>query len=959
MRHLTCILLCIMCWPAIALGQGYSGPIQGTVFNDLNDNGSKEGGEPGIQGVGVSDTIDLVISDANGNYTLPNSNNNATLLYISIPAGYAKDTTWYRHINAASTSADFDFALKTSNESDPFEFIQITDVHIGRTDINQALYQDAIAQMTQLTNPPELLIATGDLVNTGATTSQYDEYVAAIATSTVPLFSVFGNHDKNDNTVDNYRTYLGPDYYSFSYNECHFLIVNSVYRTAQQNAWIAQDLALLRQNKKLFIFQHYSPSQNDHSEFAGYQTDAVFTGHWHSQHSVQVGNMKSYNTPPLLFGGIDFSPAGFKIISVNNDNITTQMRFLADGKRLQIVYPNQSMIVAQNNLPIVVNAYETSSMIAGVTYSIEHNGNQIDSGALIQEGDWTWTKTITGLSIPIGTSTVYITVTNDKGQINSASADFYVNTPNRATPTPTNDWPQFGGGPKRGGLANNATITPPLGLAWIANTQGTIDFGSPVLYQGNIYIGVKDRRDFEKCGVLALNATDGSTQWFTQTPASVSHAVAVDANQVYANSHGGILHILNRNNGQEIYAKTLGSAYQRFLYGAPLLNNNRVFTGTYGYFAGFDSNTGNELWNKVYDDEWISCNASPATDGNILLVAGRSGTYCLRGVSPTDGNVIWQYPTGGLQGSPVITGNNVVFTTYNGKIVAASLTTGSQIWSKNLDGSRSVTTPAVAGNIVIAGGTGSVKAYRLDNGNEIWTFNIGTSALKMAAYDHNFNSLIGSPTIVNQIVYVPSGDGKLYALDLNNGQMIWSMNFDAPIISAPCISGNALFLTTYDGHVYALTDRSAFGLPGDLDADGVLDQDDNCPDHPNPDQADNDQDGTGNTCDICPNDPQNDQDNDGVCGDIDQCPNTPPGTPVSEVGCPFYNADFDADGDVDLEDFGHFQACMTGSGIPINDPNCLDADFSDDNDVDLNDFNIFHDCFSGPNIPANTHCQNQ
>ncbi|MHC4444084.1 MAG: immunoglobulin domain-containing protein [Planctomycetota bacterium] len=66
--------------------------------------------------------------------------------------------------------------------------------------------------------------------------------------------------------------------------------------------------------------------------------------------------------------------------------------------------------------------------------------------------------------------------------------------------------------------------------------------------------------------------------------------------------------------------------------------------------------------------------------------------------------------------------------------------------------------------------------------------------------------------------------------------------------------------------------------------------------------------------------------------------------------------DFDADDDVDHEDFGHFQACMTGTGVPQNDPNCLDARLDVDEDADLDDFVIFQGCMSGANIPANPGC---
>ncbi len=66
--------------------------------------------------------------------------------------------------------------------------------------------------------------------------------------------------------------------------------------------------------------------------------------------------------------------------------------------------------------------------------------------------------------------------------------------------------------------------------------------------------------------------------------------------------------------------------------------------------------------------------------------------------------------------------------------------------------------------------------------------------------------------------------------------------------------------------------------------------------------------------------------------------------------------DFDGDGDVDQEDFGHFQACLTGAGIPQNDPACADAKLDEDVDVDQYDFGIFEDCMSGPAVPGDPNC---
>ena len=64
--------------------------------------------------------------------------------------------------------------------------------------------------------------------------------------------------------------------------------------------------------------------------------------------------------------------------------------------------------------------------------------------------------------------------------------------------------------------------------------------------------------------------------------------------------------------------------------------------------------------------------------------------------------------------------------------------------------------------------------------------------------------------------------------------------------------------------------------------------------------------------------------------------------------------DEDADGDVDLMDFGKFQNCFNGPNRiwkPVIGPSCACFDNDDDGDVDLMDFGTFQTCFNGPNRP--------
>jgi hypothetical protein len=66
--------------------------------------------------------------------------------------------------------------------------------------------------------------------------------------------------------------------------------------------------------------------------------------------------------------------------------------------------------------------------------------------------------------------------------------------------------------------------------------------------------------------------------------------------------------------------------------------------------------------------------------------------------------------------------------------------------------------------------------------------------------------------------------------------------------------------------------------------------------------------------------------------------------------------DFDLDGDVDQEDFGLFQVCLTGSKPPGDGP-CSSADFNHDGRVEHRDVLAFRHCMTGPERPADPSCQ--
>jgi len=66
--------------------------------------------------------------------------------------------------------------------------------------------------------------------------------------------------------------------------------------------------------------------------------------------------------------------------------------------------------------------------------------------------------------------------------------------------------------------------------------------------------------------------------------------------------------------------------------------------------------------------------------------------------------------------------------------------------------------------------------------------------------------------------------------------------------------------------------------------------------------------------------------------------------------------DFDRDGDIDQEDFGLFQPCLSGAFMEQTDPDCQAMTLDDDTDVDGDDLTLFLGCVSGSGMPPEVNC---
>ena len=69
---------------------------------------------------------------------------------------------------------------------------------------------------------------------------------------------------------------------------------------------------------------------------------------------------------------------------------------------------------------------------------------------------------------------------------------------------------------------------------------------------------------------------------------------------------------------------------------------------------------------------------------------------------------------------------------------------------------------------------------------------------------HTNGSVFSSPAVAGGVIYVGSGDGNLYAVDLQSGGLKWKFPTASRIPSSPAVDAGVVFFVSYDGSLYAV-----------------------------------------------------------------------------------------------------------------------------------------------------------
>lgn len=205
------------------------------------------------------------------------------------------------------------------------------------------------------------------------------------------------------------------------------------------------------------------------------------------------------------------------------------------------------------------------------------------------------------------------------------------------------------------------------------------------------------------------------------------------------------------------------SAYQDHLFAAD----------TAGRIVSVQATNGEVSWKNRVDSQ---ISAGPSVAENLVVVATHGAN--LFGFDASNGKQLWRTNLPNqVFAIPLIYQNKVYVKTIDGKLLALSSATGKTLWSYDhgaplmaLHGSSA---PVVAnGNVIVGFSDGKLAALNSENGRLVWE---SVAAMPNGMSDvERIADIEATPLVMGNTLYVPSYQGKLLAINIHNGSLMWS-----------------------------------------------------------------------------------------------------------------------------------------------------------------------------------------
>ncbi len=279
----------------LAAGIAQAEDAQGIVFYDRDGDGAYDAGEEGLSNVAVSNGRDVVLSGADGRYSIGVDED--TILFVIKPRNWmtAVDENgvprfYYVHkpngspelkgVGVAPTGdlpKSVNFPLYRSEEAENFEVLVFGDPQVRSQWETDLLAHDVLDQIVTEGTDAVMSLSLGDICFDHL--EQLPNVAEAMGMLGMPNYYAPGNHDENyDASSDVYadetwERVFGPTTYSLNYGPVHFIVLDDVIwhpktedkkahytggLTEKQLEFVKNDLALLHPDQ-LVVYMFHIP----------------------------------------------------------------------------------------------------------------------------------------------------------------------------------------------------------------------------------------------------------------------------------------------------------------------------------------------------------------------------------------------------------------------------------------------------------------------------------------------------------------------------------------------------------------------------------------------------------------------------------------------------------------------------------------------------------------------------
>ena len=263
-----------------------------TLYGIITD---KQSGQA-IENVVVSDGFSCVKSDKNGVYQIVR-HDKSTMVYLSIPAEYeipvdaGNHPAFFKRFTLAKDERfrhDFQLELLPGGKQTQFTLLALADIQVHDSNDVDRFRDETIPDINNLV--PSLVnpygITLGDVTNKN-NPAMWTKVRQAMTNQKITFMQCMGNHDHlnelspNDHSkttsywksVENFQKYFGPQNYSFTRGDVHFVVLdNCLHGEKPDNAgatheyatglydwgyeWFLQDLSFIPKTKAVVLCCH-------------------------------------------------------------------------------------------------------------------------------------------------------------------------------------------------------------------------------------------------------------------------------------------------------------------------------------------------------------------------------------------------------------------------------------------------------------------------------------------------------------------------------------------------------------------------------------------------------------------------------------------------------------------------------------------------------------------------------